>query len=723
MSKIFETSDAPYSTVTPYSMAAGDYFFGSLTYGDQDIISVALQAGQTYTISMVGTGALNTGVYDTYLRLWDPTGTYISYQDDDSGPGYYSSITFTAYTSGTYYIDPTSTSYSLGDTGTYGVSVTLGNKASYDVVMGAGALLQSDTSWSATPATAVTVTWGIRSGGPAYDASGYPVAFEALTPSQVATVSGIMSMIDGICGVNLVQVNAGGTTQNATILVGGYTSATDGAGAYAYFPGSTLSPNIAGDLWVNNNSFYYSGGSFGSWQYFAIMHEMGHALGLSHPGDYDGSSSGIPQYFSDAQFIEDSHQYSVMSYFDESNTNGSAGYPDLRYPDTFLLFDFYALHQLYGANWGYNAGNSVYGFHSNLGGPFDFTVNYDPFFCIWDGGGTDTLDLSGYAMSQVIDLRSGMFSDVGGYLQNLSIAIGAVIENAIGGSGADSITGNSAANTIGGGAGADSLLGGIGNDTIGGGDNYDTIRGGDGDDQAWGGNGRDLIILGNGNDIFWDNAQADANGHDTIWGGAGNDTVNGGGGNELIQGEDGADSLLGGLGNDTIAGGNNYDTIRGGDGDDQAWGGNGRDLIFLGTGNDIFWDNGQNDANGHDTVYGGAGNDTVNGGGGNEVIFGEAGNDSLIGGIGNDTLWGGADADRFVFLAGCGGDRVGDFEDGIDTLVLDDALWGGGLSVAQVIAAYASTVGADLVFDFGGGMITLAGLGAAGLADSDLIII
>src|SRR5690606_39910028 len=127
MTRIFETSDGPYSTVTPYSMAPGDYFFGSLTYGDQDIVSITLQAGQTYTISMVGTGALNTGVYDTYLKIWDPTGTYVSYQADNGGPGLNSSITFTAYASGTYYIDPTSTSYYLSDTGTYAVSVTLRN--------------------------------------------------------------------------------------------------------------------------------------------------------------------------------------------------------------------------------------------------------------------------------------------------------------------------------------------------------------------------------------------------------------------------------------------------------------------------------------------------------------------------------------------------------------------------------------------------------------------
>jgi len=635
MTRIFEAIDAPYSTTTPYSMAPGDYFFGRLTYGDRDVVSVTLQAGQTYTISMVGTGALNTGVYDTYLKIWDPTGTYVSYQDDDGGPGLNSSITFTAYASGTYYIDPTSTSYYLADTGTYAVSVTLGDKASYDYVMGAAALLRVDASWSATAGTPVTVTWGIRSGGFATDASGYPVAFEALTASQVATVSGIMSMIDGICGIDLVQVNAGGTTQNATILVGGYTSTTDGAGAYAYYPGSTLSSNVAGDLWLNNNSFNYSGGSFGSWNYFAIMHEMGHALGLAHPGDYKASPGSSIQYDLDAQFIEDTHQYTVMSYFDEYYTGGYTGYS---YPDTFLLFDFYALHQLYGADRTYHSGNSVYGFNSNMAGPFDFNVNTDPFLCIWDGGGADTLDLSGYAMSQVIDIRAGSFSDIGGYLRNLSIAVGAIIENVIGGSGVDVITGNGAANKVWAGAGSDSVVGGIGNDSLYGGNNYDTIRGGDGDDRVWGGNGRDLIFLGNGNDVFWDNAQADANGHDR--------------------------------------------------------------------------------------VYGGAGNDTVNGGGGNEVIYGEAGSDSLIGGIGNDTLWGGADADQFVFAAGCGADLVGDFEDDIDTLVLDDALWGGGLSIVQVIAAYASVIVSDTVFDFGGGnTVTLAGLASTGLLSDDILIV
>lgn len=50
---------------------------------------------------------------------------------------------------------------------------------------------------------------------------------------------------------------------------------------------------------------------------------------------------------------------------------------------------------------------------------------------------------------------------------NLGIAYGVTIENATGGSGADTITGNSAANTIIGGAGNDVLTGGAGGDTFG----------------------------------------------------------------------------------------------------------------------------------------------------------------------------------------------------------------------------------------------------------------
>src|SRR5690606_37788719 len=123
----------------------------------------------------------------------------------------------------------------------------------------------------------------------------------------------------------------------------------------------------------------------------------------------------------------------------------------------------------------------------------------------------------------------------------------------------------------------------------------------------------------------------------------------------------------------------------------------------------------QNDYNGADVVFGGAGNDWIDGGGGN---------DTLDGGIGNDVLTGGVGADRFVFLADYGQDRVTDFTDDVDTLFLDDALWGGGLTVAQVVATFASVQGGDTVFDFGGGeTVILEHTGSLGLLLDDILII
>src|SRR5262249_37197243 len=86
--------------------------------------------------------------------------------------------------------------------------------------------------------------------------------------------------------------------------------------------------------------------------------------------------------------------------------------------------------------------------------------------------------------TQRVDLNAGTYSDVGGFMtNNLAIAYNVTIENAIGGSGNDTITGNDANNTLWGGPGNDTLLGGIGNDILHGGPGNDVLNGGPGADQ------------------------------------------------------------------------------------------------------------------------------------------------------------------------------------------------------------------------------------------------
>ena len=100
------------SSGTNATVTVGGSYVGELeTSGDSDWIAVNLVAGQTYTISLSGYG--DTPVSDTYLRLFAPgsqdraTGTQVAY-DDDGGAGYYSSLVYTATTTGTFYIDAAS---------------------------------------------------------------------------------------------------------------------------------------------------------------------------------------------------------------------------------------------------------------------------------------------------------------------------------------------------------------------------------------------------------------------------------------------------------------------------------------------------------------------------------------------------------------------------------------------------------------------------------------
>lgn len=472
MPTYIETADAAAGTSTTYRLTSGQSAQGTLAAaGDHDWYAVDLVAGQTYTFALVGTGTNN--VSDSYLYLRGSSGTLIT-SDNDSGPGSSSSITYTATASGTYYLDAGANN-NVG-TGQYTVSVTNGSRASFDFTQAGGAI-DSNASWS-SPGQSTTVTWGFRDTAATYTVSGSNIStFTRLSAAEMAAMQSIIGMWSDVSGLTFTQVNSGGYTDNATILVGNYQDATDGAGAFAYYPGSTAPTSASGDVWLNTNSVSTTSIPLGTYSYFAIMHEMGHAVGLSHPGDYNAAPGVSITYASNAQFTQDSQQYSVMSYFSGSNTGANLG----GYPVSPMLWDIYELQQIYGANTTTRTGNTTYGYNSNAGANFNFSTGAKA-FCIWDAGGTDTLDFSGYASTQTITLIAGDFSSTGGLTFNVSIAYGAVIENAIGGSGADTIIGNGANNTLSGLGGGDTLSGGRGDDTLIGGSGSNALNGGGGRD-------------------------------------------------------------------------------------------------------------------------------------------------------------------------------------------------------------------------------------------------
>ena len=90
-----------------------------------------------------------------------------------------------------------------------------------------------------------------------------------------------------------------------------------GIGGWAYYPYPGYSgpgdQTVMGDVWIINRYASYSNPTKGSWEYLTIIHEIGHAIGLKHPGNYNAGGGGTGGPYLPTS--EDSHQYTVMSYY------------------------------------------------------------------------------------------------------------------------------------------------------------------------------------------------------------------------------------------------------------------------------------------------------------------------------------------------------------------------------------------------------------------------
>jgi Ca2+-binding RTX toxin-like protein len=288
------------------------------------------------------------------------------------------------------------------------------------------------------------------------------------------------------------------------------------------------------------------------------------------------------------------------------------------------------------------------------------------------GAGVDTVDYSANSVAQTINLS---------VTASQTISSGDVdtitnVENAIGGSGNDTITGGSGNNVLTGNAGNDALIGGSGNDTLLGGDGDDTLTGGAGNDIIDGGNGIDTVSYSANSgaqtiDLSLSTAQTISSGDvdtitnvenviggtgaDTITGNTGNNILNGGSGADTINGNDGDDTLIGGAGNDVLNGGNGIDTV------DYSANTVTQTINLalttqqtISSGNQDTLSNIENvlGGTGADTITGTTGNNVLNGGAGNDNISGNDGDDTLIGGAGTDTLNGGNGIDTVDYSYG-----------------------------------------------------------------------
>ena len=209
------------------------------------------------------------------------------------------------------------------------------------------------------------------------------------------------------------------------------------------------------------------------------VHEIGHALGLGHAGNYNGNATYDPWTY----FENDSWQASIMSYFSQDdNWLVDADFALVMTPQ---VADILAMRDLYGTT-GIRGGDSRYSFAADFKAGTARTIV--------DTGGIDTLDLSWSKKKQFIDLNEDSFSTVNGLTGNLGIARGTVIEIAVGGSNKDTIVGNDYANALFGRGGKDRLEGGGGEDLF----VFDTMPGKKNVDRIVDFTpGEDMIVLDN----------------------------------------------------------------------------------------------------------------------------------------------------------------------------------------------------------------------------------
>ena len=300
----------------------------------------------------------------------------------------------------------------------------------------------------------------------------------------------------------------------------------------------------------------------------------------------------------------------------------------------------------------------------------------------------------------------------------------------------------------------------------------ETLQGGTGDDVLVGSTGADLLDGGAGFDFADYSAAFGSQRIDLLYpelntnmaagdrhisiegviGGNGPDNIRGTIGDDVLRGESNVDYIFGRRGNDVLDGGVGDDVLFGGVGADTLLGGTGRDRAqysesLTGLVVDLqFTQNNTGEAVGdfyssiedlagssfNDTLFGDStanqlfgrdGVDVLYGRNGNDYLNGGSGADTLDGGAGQDTLRGGTHADTFVFNAGR--DVIEDFRlTDHDRLLLEDGLYGGGLTAAEVVSTYAAVVGTSVVFDFqNGATLTLQGVGTlAGLSGAmDLV--
>jgi Ca2+-binding RTX toxin-like protein len=455
--------------------------------GDIDVYSISLQQGEKLILDIDNT----SGDLDTVVRIYDSTGKLIGFVDDsridpgspadhNDGTGYDSFYSLRAPTTGTFYFSVESWGEGVDNgpgsgttTGSYDLNVSIGPVATAAQILEEDieALIDSQ-GWPDPNANlpGTNLTYSFPNSPSDYPAGTTEVTnnFEQFNATQRGAVSTMLQQIASFSNLTFDQL-LDPQDGSATIR---YAMSDEPDVAYAYLPGGTL----GGTAWFRNSPLdgrttpSFDNPVPGGYGWMSIIHETGHTLGLKHGHEAPAVS-----------FDRDSVEYTVMTYRShvgqtpDGYTNETWGFPT-----TPMALDIAALQRLYGANFNFNSGDTVYSWSPTTGQMFVNGVGglipggNRVFMTIWDGGGNDTYDFSNYSGGGglTIDLRPGEWTKISDVqIANLGANYFArgnifnaflfdndprsLIENAIGTPQGEWIIANQASNRLTGGGGED----------------------------------------------------------------------------------------------------------------------------------------------------------------------------------------------------------------------------------------------------------------------------
>ncbi|NGZ05928.1 MAG: cadherin-like domain-containing protein [Magnetococcales bacterium] len=580
-------------TSTATAITVGTPLTGVLTTtSEHDLFSITLQAGVAYDLGLIGDATAGGGlgaISDTYLRVYDSSGTFITYNDDDfSGSGFQSFINdLTVATSGTYYLDVASYNgyynggYRLSVSGDTNAPPTLtGTPASMPVAtigqtyfISQTNLLQGYTDPNTGDTLTIQGTPTVSSGSIAATSGGWNVT--GLTTAGAVTVSfNVSDSHTTVAGSTGFTVSSATNTLSLTRMGGNETTEDGGIVTYQIAANNAIT---AGAIQVTVTSkdvsegkIVQADGSLGESRTYTLNSTTSSAT-VQVKGQQDYSADGTVAY------------QVWMRASDSASPASSAG--GTVWGSTIRDFNGGSALTSYKQETLYNAPDvdSVSGRDRDLS-----------LYLIGDNGRPAEDNLVG------LDGEDRLY---GGYMMD-SLSGGIGQDRLYGGYEDDTLFGGEGNDKLYGEQDDDRLFGGLGNDIMDGGLGADRLEGGAGSDTYYltlddDGEIEDEVIeslTDTGTDTVWipfqvasytltpgvENVRMNAGFSDTeLIGNTANNLMTGNAGNNPISGGGGNDNIDGGRGNDEVAGGSGSDTVTGGPGQDTLSGGSGQDNFVI----------------------------------------------------------------------------------------------------------------------------------------------